>query len=108
MNGTISDAVTFRAWDQTTGTAGNTVDPGAGGGSTAFSTASDTAAVSVSAVNDAPTIGGAVNTTALLDTAGPQTIFSGVTIGDVDAGETDLVIGNGYERPISQGGLGLR
>ncbi|WP_349369674.1 DUF4347 domain-containing protein [Salinarimonas sp.] len=92
VNGTIADAVTFRAWDQTTGAAGSTVDPGAGGGSTAFSAASDTAAVTVASVNDAPTIAGAVNTTALLDTAGAQTIFSGVTIADVDAGETDLVV----------------
>jgi hypothetical protein len=55
-NGTTADALTFRAWDTTTGSAGTKVDPGVGGGTSAFSTNTDTVAVTVSAVNDAPTI----------------------------------------------------
>ena len=53
LNGTLADAITFRAWDMTSGTAGQYVvtTPGVG----AFSTASDTAAITVEAVNDAPT-----------------------------------------------------
>jgi hypothetical protein len=54
-NGTTTDALTFRAWDTTSGTAGTKVNPGVGGGSTAFSTNSDTVAVTVNAVNDAMT-----------------------------------------------------
>ena len=52
LNGTLTDAITFRAWDQSSGTAGQYVvtTPGTG----AFSAASDTASVTVTAVNDAP------------------------------------------------------
>jgi VCBS repeat-containing protein len=50
-NGAIASALTLRAWDQTTGTAGSKV---AISGS-AFSSADDTVAVTVTAVNDAPT-----------------------------------------------------
>lgn len=53
LNGSVTNAITFRAWDMSTGTAGSYVvtTPGAG----AFSTASDTADITVTAVNDAPT-----------------------------------------------------
>ncbi|MDJ0784048.1 MAG: DUF2341 domain-containing protein, partial [Desulfosarcinaceae bacterium] len=46
--------VTFSAWDQTSGTAGTKVDTSSYGGTTAFSELVETAAISVSAVNDAP------------------------------------------------------
>ncbi|UCC45002.1 MAG: DUF4347 domain-containing protein, partial [Candidatus Zixiibacteriota bacterium] len=53
--GTISSALTFRAWDQTTGSNGDSgVDTSTNGGSTAFSSATDTASITVTAVNDAP------------------------------------------------------
>ncbi len=63
-NGT--EQLTFRAWDQSTGTAGSQVDVSTNGGTTAFSTAVDTADVTVTAVNDAPvldldTVAGGVN-----------------------------------------------
>ncbi len=53
LNGTLSDAINFRAWDMTSGSAGQYVvtTPGTG----AFSSASDTASITVTAVNDAPT-----------------------------------------------------
>ncbi|MFM9972769.1 MAG: DUF4347 domain-containing protein, partial [Burkholderiales bacterium] len=51
---TTSAALTFRAWDQTTGTAGTKVNPGAGGGTTAYSTASESIDLTVTTVNDAP------------------------------------------------------
>ncbi|NMF99635.1 cadherin-like domain-containing protein [Aromatoleum toluolicum] len=53
-NGTITDSLTFRAWDQTSGTAGTKVDTSTNGGSSAFSSATDTAAITVTADNDAP------------------------------------------------------
>ncbi len=58
-NGPVATAITFRAWDQTSGSNGcrgfNT--QGAfNGGSTAFSTATDTASLVVTAVNDAPVV----------------------------------------------------
>ncbi|MDA8746205.1 Ig-like domain-containing protein, partial [Rubripirellula amarantea] len=55
-NGTISDAITFRAWDRTSGSPGNTVDASSNGGTTAFSTDTETADLTVTSVNDIPTI----------------------------------------------------
>ena len=46
----------FRAWDQTSGLSGTKVDTSTNGGITAFSTATDTAAITVTAVNDAPVL----------------------------------------------------
>lgn len=51
-------ALTLRAWDRTTGTAGTKVDTGSAGGTTAFSTATDTVDVAVTALNDAPVLDG--------------------------------------------------
>ena len=47
-------SVIFRAWDQGSGTAGTKVDVSVNGGMTAFSTATETASITVTAVNDAP------------------------------------------------------
>ena len=53
-SGTLSSALTFRAWDQTSGSAGDYLDVSTNGGQTAFSSATETAALTVSPVNDAP------------------------------------------------------
>jgi|GEM_PF-2589188 len=99
-NGTLASALTFRAWDQTTGSAGTYVDTSTNGGSTAFSSATETAAQVVNAVNDAPVLdntgdmsltaisedatGGAGNTVAsIIASAG------GDRITDVDAGASE-------------------
>ncbi|MFO0014417.1 MAG: DUF4347 domain-containing protein, partial [Planctomycetota bacterium] len=55
LTGTANDAITFRAWDQTSGSQGQYTVITATGGTTAFSSASDTASITVAAVNDAPT-----------------------------------------------------
>ena len=49
-----SASVDFRAWDQTEGSAGSKVDASSNGGATAFSSATETASIAVTAVNDAP------------------------------------------------------
>jgi hypothetical protein len=51
-----TSSITFRAWDQTDGSANGTsgVDPSPGGDSTAFSAVFDTASITVNAVNDVP------------------------------------------------------
>jgi large repetitive protein len=54
FNGSVSDAITFRAWDQTSGTAGTLASTATNGGTSAFSSATDTAAITVAAVNDNP------------------------------------------------------
>jgi hypothetical protein len=52
-NGTLA-GITFRAWDQTSGSNGGTADTSSNGGETAFSIATETASLTVTAVNDAP------------------------------------------------------
>jgi hypothetical protein len=63
-NGSVPAGITFRAWDATDGLASGTtgVDPGVGGGATAFSTASETASITVTPVNDAPTVSNVIRT----------------------------------------------
>lgn len=56
-DGTLASAITFRAWDRTAHVEGALVNPGAGGGTSAFSAVADTASLVVIAVNDAPVIG---------------------------------------------------
>ena len=51
-----SGALNYKAWDQTSGNAGNYVDVSSSGGSTAFSSGTNGAAVTVIAVNDAPIV----------------------------------------------------
>ncbi|MDB5811409.1 MAG: hypothetical protein JWN94_3531, partial [Betaproteobacteria bacterium] len=62
FHGGVAGALTVYAWDSTSGSNGGTADlsnPGTStGGSTAFSAASDTVALTVTPVNDAPTHGG--------------------------------------------------
>ena len=53
-NGTITNAITFRAWDQTSGSAGSLGDASSNGGTTAYSSASEVASLTVISVNDAP------------------------------------------------------
>ena len=48
---------TYRAWDQSSGSAGSLVDTSETGGSSAFSLASNTASITVTSVNDAPSWG---------------------------------------------------
>ncbi|MBI3905597.1 MAG: hypothetical protein HY309_08775, partial [Pseudomonas fluorescens] len=61
--------ITFREWDQTSGTAGSKVDTATNGGTTAFSTATDTANITVTATDTAaPMV--TVTSTALGNAAG--------------------------------------
>ena len=93
-NGTSSAALTLRAWDQTTGTAGTKVSTASNGGTTAFSSATDTIDVTVTAVNDVP-----VNTV-----PGAQTVaedmpltLGGISVTDVDGNlsTVQVAVGNG-------------
>jgi len=56
-NGTVAAGLTLRAWDRTAGNPGDKVNTSGSnnGGSTPFSTASDSVALTVGAQNDAPT-----------------------------------------------------
>src|SRR5690606_13061588 len=57
FNGTVNPGITFRAWDRSdAGAAGSTGDPSTNGGTTSYSTATETAAITVNTVNDAPVL----------------------------------------------------
>ncbi|WP_121989380.1 DUF4347 domain-containing protein, partial [Nitrospira lenta] len=86
-NGTSSAALTMRAWDQTSGTAGTKVSTASNGGTTTFSSATDTIDVTVTAVNDAPTdLSLSANTVAENATNG--TVVGTVSGTDPDNGDT--------------------
>ncbi|MFO0923259.1 MAG: LamG-like jellyroll fold domain-containing protein, partial [Pirellulales bacterium] len=50
-----SGSLSFSAWDQSSGTAGTYADASTTGGSTAYSSATETASITVTSVDDAPT-----------------------------------------------------
>ncbi|MEG4106990.1 DUF4347 domain-containing protein, partial [Microcoleus sp. S13_C5] len=83
-NGTVTNGITFRAWDTLSGTNGGTANTSTNGGSTVFSTATDTAAITVTAVNDIPSFT-ATNPTVNED-AGAQTVTNWATF---NAGAAD-------------------
>ncbi|NIF30162.1 DUF4347 domain-containing protein [Pantoea sp. Tr-811] len=84
--------VTYRAWDQTGGTQGlqglRTNVAGLTGGSNAYSSATDTASVVVTAVNDAPVVTGSGGSVAWTEgnnvTSTPVIIDSGLIVSDPD------------------------
>lgn len=86
-NGTSS--ITFVAWDKSVGTASGTFDATSKGGTSAFSSASDTATITITAVNDAPIL--ATNTGVTLLEGGTATIHNNhLNEGDVDDSGTGL------------------
>jgi hypothetical protein len=97
----IVNALAFRAWDQTSGTNGSIADTSANGGATAFSSATDTAAITVNAVNDAPILNNTnVTLTAIKEDAGEPTGAVGTLI-------SSLVTGNNVIDPDSNALRGI-
>ncbi|PON16854.1 hypothetical protein C2W62_16240 [Candidatus Entotheonella serta] len=105
-HGTLSPAIVFRAWDQTEGVKGGTADTGAGGGTNAFSTATDTAEMTINAVNDRPTATIISPSYNVLENTPHPLHGTGLDVADVDAefnsvlallsvGEGTLVVGAG-------------
>ncbi|WP_194469103.1 VCBS domain-containing protein [Bradyrhizobium sp. CCBAU 51753] len=90
--GTNTGAITFRAWDQTSGSNGATgVNTSSNGGTTAFSAATDTANITINATNIAPVVDlngpGAGNdaTASYPSQTAPLLIASSATITDADS-----------------------
>ncbi|WP_424631381.1 VCBS domain-containing protein [Bradyrhizobium sp. SYSU BS000235] len=77
-----TDTFSYVAWDGTTGTHGETADSSMRGGDTAFSNASDTAELSVTSVNDGPTIN--FDNLQISTGHGPTTV-TGLSISDPDS-----------------------
>ncbi len=93
-NGTLASALTIRGWDRSLGTNGGqaNINVEGTGGSTPFSTATDTVSLTVNAANDAPTIGAGPYTLTGTDenttssATAVSTILTGVGAADVDSG----------------------
>ena len=81
-----SGNMTFRAWDQTVGTAGQRVDASQTGGSSAFSTATGVIVATVTPLNDPPALLGLPATALLyIEDANPTRLMTGVVVVDVDS-----------------------
>ena len=78
FNGTVNPGITFRAWDQTSGSNGSITNTTTHGGETAFSTATETARITVNPVNDAPSFSKGANQTVNVN-AGMQTVTNWAT-----------------------------
>jgi hypothetical protein len=86
-NGDLSGAVIFRAWDRTSGSAGDYADTTSPGGSSAFSLATASAALQVNAVNDAPVVAQALVPQHTTDDEPFSYQFAADSFSDVDAGD---------------------
>jgi VCBS repeat-containing protein len=82
-SGTIEDALTFRAWDRSIGTPGQYGDATTNGGSSAFSSATDTIRVVVNGDNDPAVISGAT-TGNVTEDATPNTVTGDLNSTDPD------------------------
>ncbi|GAB0057080.1 hypothetical protein SIID45300_01401 [Candidatus Magnetaquicoccaceae bacterium FCR-1] len=90
--------VSFYAWDQTTGSVGAKVDVSTRGTTTAFSVNANTATLSVTEVNDAPTLSVTASTLTFTEGGAALAINNTLTLSDVDdlniAGATVQITGN--------------
>ena len=105
-NGTVTNGLTLRAWDQTSGAAGGIADITVNGGTAAFSTATASASVTVNAVNDAP---GQTTPGAIGVAEDAASALTGISFSDVDAGAANVVatftVPQGTLAAISGGGV---
>jgi hypothetical protein len=88
-NGTAT--ITYLAWDQTSGTAGSTADVTSNGGSTAYSSSSSTGTITITAVNDAPTVSAPASFALTEDVAGNLT-YTGTPLADVDSASLTVTL----------------
>ncbi|MCY2986670.1 MAG: Ig-like domain-containing protein [Planctomycetota bacterium] len=104
FSGTVDPGLTFRAWDQSDGLADGTagVDATVTGGRSSFSTAVETAAITVTPVNGAPTAGNDMITTSE-DTPAAiavPTLLSNDSPGPAnESGQTLRLVPNGLGMP---------
>ncbi len=89
-NGTLSSAITFRAWDQIQGSNGGTADTGTGGGASAFSTATDTAELTVTPDNDPPIATITQPSYSVLEQTTLDLHGTGLAVSDPDAGTNTI------------------
>src|SRR5262249_50674906 len=90
FNGHLLEALRFRAWDQTSGINGSLAIAAFNGGTTAFSTASVWASLTVVPVNDPPVITAPSSVTTPEDT--PLAFSSSLTLSVSDIDSTNLTV----------------
>lgn len=86
VSGLVSNAVTIKAWDRTSGNNGNTGRNTTIG--TAFSTLTDDVSVSITAVNDPPTLTATGQDPTYVEGAVASDLYSGLTVSTVESGQT--------------------
>ncbi|WP_185267178.1 Ig-like domain-containing protein, partial [Halopseudomonas xiamenensis] len=89
--------LTFRAWDQSIGSAStnamrSSADTSTNGGTTAFSSGTAQASLLVAAVNDAPTASNLTQTVSYNEDPGSPVALGDIVVTDVDTGETITAI----------------
>ncbi|MCA9143999.1 MAG: autotransporter-associated beta strand repeat-containing protein, partial [Planctomycetales bacterium] len=89
-NGTST--FTFRAWDKTSGTAGSLVDTSTNGGTTAFSSEFDNAAINITALTDNPVVTTTSSAQNYTENAVAVVVDSVVSVTDVD--DTQIASGS--------------
>ena len=84
-NGSVAGGLRFRAWDQSSGAAGALADASVNGADSAFSSASASSSIVVTAVNDAPVLAGANNLAGIAEDASGNTgtLVSAIIAGQV-------------------------
>ncbi len=119
--GTLATAITFRAWDQTSGSNGTLADTTSNGGTTAFSTATDTASLVINPVADTPSVTNATTNEDTQTTSGlvisrnaadgaEVTHFkiTGISNGTLYQNDGTTPITNGTFITFAQGNAGLK
>ena len=99
FDGTIANAITFRAWDMSAGTAGTLADTTSNGGTTPYSAATDTASLTVTPDNVPPVVDlnsgdGAANVDASVsytEDAPGIAIGPAILVSDPNEGTGDLI-----------------
>src|SRR6185369_10884524 len=86
-------ALTIRAWDTTSGSAGTKVSTVSNGGITAFSAATDVIDVNINAVNDAPVLADTALSITITEDAGAPSGAVGSLISAFTGGITDVDTG---------------
>ena len=99
LNGTLSSAITFHAWDQSSGSAGGYADVTSAGGSSAFSSATDTASLTINPVDDAPDLDTSIAATTYAEGTPGFVVDANLVLVDIDGPNLTgavVAIGSGY------------
>ncbi|MEB3213290.1 MAG: cadherin-like domain-containing protein, partial [Leptolyngbyaceae bacterium] len=94
--GTVTDGITFRAWDQSNGSLSGAFanDALSTGGGTAYSAATETASVTIAPINDAPTFTGLDNTPTFTEDTSAVVLDDNAVISDAELDALNSGTGN--------------